>query len=146
MPPTYTFTAGMQGQWWGGEAHKGCTHHETQCLQKDSHCKTTLFLYPFPVPAIYHVTLSDETIWSGDTRFSFLPAYSHNVHGPEGVRTIPEEVVTRFSTRIYALPAPSAHIRQFVYKIRGCGGVWVRQRASWALTSSRFYRQFPDTV
>lgn len=78
-------------------------------------CFCILSLYQL----FYHITLSDKTIWSGDTCFSLLPVYSHNVHGPEGVRTIPEEVVTRFPTRIYALPAPSACIRQFIFKIRG---------------------------
>lgn len=133
-PPTLSLQACRDNG--GGEAHKCCTHHETQLLQKDSHCKTILFLYSFPVPAIYHITLSGKTIWSGDTCFSFLPAYSHNVHGPEGVRTIPEEVVTRFPTRIYALPAPSAHIRQLIYKIRGLW--WSVSQAESLLSPNQF--------
>lgn len=51
-PPTYTFTAGMQGHWWG-EADKCCARHETQLLQKDSRRKTILFLCSSPAPAIY---------------------------------------------------------------------------------------------
>lgn len=37
----------------------------------ESHCKTILFLYHIPVPAINHITLSDKTIWSGDTVSAF---------------------------------------------------------------------------
>lgn len=38
-PPTLTLSAGMQEQWWGGRLTKCCTHHETQTLQKASHCR-----------------------------------------------------------------------------------------------------------
>lgn len=102
----------------GGRLTNAVLALRLSCYRKTATAKQSCFSYFFAVPAIYHITLSDETIWSGDT-FSFLPAFPYNVHGPEGVRTVPEEVVTRFPTRIYARPAPSAHIRQLIYKIRG---------------------------
>lgn len=118
MPPTYTFTAGMQGQWWGGGSQMLYSPWDSVVTERQSLQNNPVFVL-FPCTSYLSHNLNGKTIWSGDTCFSFLPAYSHNVHGPEGVRTIPEEVVTRFPTRIYALPALSAHIRQLVYKLRG---------------------------
>lgn len=118
MPPTYTFTAGMQGQWWGGGSQMLYSPWDSVVTERQSLQNNPVFV-PFPCTSYlsHHLKWQDNMVrWHC---FSFLPAYSHNVQGPEGVRTIPEEVVTRFPTRTYALPAPSAHLRQLIYKIRG---------------------------
>lgn len=46
MPPTYTFTAGMQGHWWGGRLTNAVL---TSCYRKTvtakQSCFSTLLLY-----------------------------------------------------------------------------------------------------
>lgn len=110
-PPTLTLTAGMQDQWWGGRLTNAVLTHETQTLQKARN--QTVFVLSHCASYISH-NLKRKRQYGQVTLVFQLPPLT--VHGPEGVRTVPEEVVTHFPTRICPpthpqLKADSSHIK-----------------------------------
>lgn len=115
MPPTLTLTAGMQEQWWGGRLKNAVLTTRLRLYRKPVTAKQNCFCTLHCASYISHNLKWKDSMVRWHLCFSSLPSYPLTVQGPEGVRTVPEEVVTHFPTRINALPAPSAQTRQLTH-------------------------------